>query len=202
MKVLRNHLARNIVVAAVFLAAVVALVPVARSGTGLVEAAVPGGTGTTPSPASFFDIFLDIPSIPGESTVTGHVGSIEVQSWSWGLTQATTTGPGGGGTLPTGRLTGHVTLIKRIDKATPGLMTRCVNGQTIPSLTVQLVRVDGQTYLKYDLKNVLVASITHADVDGDGAPDEKIELDLGGATLTYTQFDSAGKPLGQSSAQW
>jgi type VI secretion system secreted protein Hcp len=200
MRRLRKHLVRNLIVAAVFLAALIVLVPTARSGTGVVEAAVAGGTGTTPSPSSFFDIFLDIPGISGESTVAGHVGSIEVSSWSWGASVAISTGSGG--VLIRGPLTSHVTLVKSIDKATPPLFTKCNAGQTIPLVTVQLVRYDGQTYMKYDLKNVLIAAITHGDVNGDGTPDEKIDLDLGGGTLTYTQYDAAGKSIGQSSAVW
>jgi type VI secretion system secreted protein Hcp len=201
MRRLHRHLIRNLLIVAVFVAAFLVLIPAARSGTGVSAAAATGGTTPTPSPSAFFDIFMDIPTIPGESTSAGHVGSIEVESWSWGQSQATTTGPGGGA-MPTGRLTGHVTLIKRVDKATPPLATRCIAGQTIPSVTVQWVRVDGQTYLRYDLKNVLVTAIAHGDVDGDGVPDEKIDMDLGGGTLTYTQYDAAGKSIGQSSAVW
>lgn len=99
--------------------------------------------------------------------------------------------------------TGHVTLIKRIDKASPLLFKRCVDGTVVPLVTVQLTREDGQTYLKYELRNVMVSSISHGgDLDGDGLPDETLELTLGGAKLTYTQFDATGKPVGQTSAEW
>jgi type VI secretion system secreted protein Hcp len=201
MSASRNHLGRNILATASIVMAVVALGEVARSGSGPVTTAAAGGSGGTPAASSFFDIFLDIPGIPGESTTVGHVGSIEVESWSWGVSQTSTASAGGGGALA-GQVKGHVTLIKRIDAATPSLLVRCSTGMSIPSATVQLVRTDGQTYLKYELKNVMVTAITHADTNGDGTPDEKIDLDLGGGTLTYTQFDTAGKAIGQTSAQW
>jgi type VI secretion system secreted protein Hcp len=202
MKALRNHLGRNILIMIVFVAAAVVFGEVARPGTAPITPLATGGTGSTPTPApsSFFDIFLDIPGIPGESTAVGHVGSIEVSSWSWGVTQTLTTVAGS--VVVRGPLTGTVTIVKQIDKATPLLLTKCNAGQTIPSITVQLVRYDGQTYMRYDLKNVLITAITHGDVNGDGTPDEKISLDLNGGTLTYTQFDATGKPVGQSSAQW
>jgi type VI secretion system secreted protein Hcp len=156
----------------------------------------PGGTTTAPS---FFDIFMDIAGIPGESTNALHKSSIEVMSWSWGVSQTSA-----GGTSAIGReLSGHVTLIKRIDKATPLLFKQCVGGTVLPLVTVQLTRADGQTFLKYELKNVMISSISHGgDLDGDGLPDETIELSLGGAKLTYTQFDAAGKVIGQTSAEW
>ncbi len=156
----------------------------------------PGGTTAGPS---LFDIFMDIAGIAGESTNALHKGSIEVMSWSWGVSR---TSPGGAGAI--GReLAGHVTLIKRIDKATPLLFKHCVDDTVLPLVTVQLTRADGQTFLKYELKNVMISSISHGgDLDGDGLPDETIELMLGGAKLTYTQFDATGKALGQTSAEW
>lgn len=198
MKALRNHLGRNILVTTVLLAAVVVLGGVARSGTGPVEAAATGGTGTTPAVQAVVSIYLDIAGIPGESTTAGHINSIDVLSWSWGVTQGTSLGGGGG----RGPLTGHVTLVKVIDRASPLLFMRCRDGTPITLATVQLVRSDGQTYMRYDLKNVMITAITHGDVNGDGIPDEKIDLDLNGGTLTYTPFDATGKPLAPISAQW
>ncbi len=158
--------------------------------------AAPGGTTTVPS---FLDIFMDIAGIAGESTNALHKSSIEVMSWSWGVSQ---TSPGGAGAI--GReLAGHATLIKRIDKATPLLFKHCIDDTVLPLVTVQLTRADGQTFLKYELKNVMISSISHGgDLDGDGLPDETIALTLGGAKVTYTQFDATGKALGQTSAEW
>ncbi len=167
-------------------------------------AAIPGGvTDGTPAVESFFDIFLEIEGVEGESTVLGHGGAIEVLSWSWGVSQMSTGGGGGGGVTAAREKTGHVTLIKRIDKATPLLFKRCVDGTHIPRAVVHLTREDGQTYLKYELKEVMVSSIMHGgDLDGDGCPDETLELTLGGTKLTHTQFDATGKPVGQTSAEW
>ena len=172
-------------------------------GTVTVEAAAseppvtpPGGTTTVPS---LFDIFMDIAGIAGESTNALHKGSIEVMSWSWRVSQTSAGGTGAIGRV----LVGHVTLIKRIDKATPLLFKQCIDDTVLPLVTVQLTRADGQTFLKYELKNVMISSISHGgDLDGDGLPDETIELTLGGTKLTYTQFDAAGKALGQTSAEW
>ena len=200
MRVLRNTPWVHVLVIALVLS-VVATTGGVRSA-GIEPLAAPAAPDGTVAVSSFFDIFTEIAGIEGESTVPAHKGSIEVLSWSWGVSQTSTGGGGGGGALA-GRATGHVTLIKRIDKATPLLFKRCVDGTPIPLATVFLTREDGQTYLKYELKNVMVSSIVHGgDVDGDGRPDETLELTFTGATLTYTQFDAAGKPIGQTTGQW
>ncbi len=202
MKALRNMPWVHVLVITLILGVVAATGGVGPAGTeplAAIPAAAPGGT---PAAQSFFDIFTEIEGIPGESTVAAHKGSIEVLSWSWGLSQTSTSGAGGGAGV-VGRGTGHVTLIKRIDKATPLLFKRCVDGTPIPLATVYLTREDGQTYLKYELKNVMVSSIVHGgDVDGDGLPDETLELTFTGVKLTYTQYDVAGKPIGQGTAEW
>ena len=87
-----------------------------------------------------------------------HKGWIEVLSWSWGASQAGSGGAGAGGAA--GRLVGHVTIVKRIDKATPLLFKRCSDGTVLPLATVELARSGGGlTYLKYELNSVLVSSI-------------------------------------------
>ena len=42
------------------------------------------------------DYFLKIDGIEGESSDDKHKGEIEVESFSWGATQAGSPGPGGG----------------------------------------------------------------------------------------------------------
>ncbi len=56
--------------------------------------------------------------------------------------------------------------------------------------------------IKHELRNVIVTSISHGDLDGDGLPDETLQLDFNRAGLTHTQFDATGRPAGQTSAEW
>ena len=200
MKTLRRHSGTSIIVGVLVLAAVAAVGTVgltAAEPPRVVLAAGPGGTTPTPQ---VVDMFLKIEGVDGESTNAAHKGWIDVQSWSWGASQPSTGGFGGG--AATGRLVGHVTLVKRIDKATPLLFKRGSDGTVLALATVELARANGgPTYLKYELKEVLVSSIAHGDVDGDGLPDETITLDFTGTKLTYTQLDASGKPVGQTSAE-
>jgi len=200
MKALRHNLGRNILALTLLGAAAALMI----GGAGPSRAALVTEPDGTVRIGSFFDIFVEIEGVAGESTNPLHKNSIEIMSWSWGASQTATGGGGGsGGTVGREGPKGHVTLIKRIDKATPLLFKRCVDGTPLPLVTVHLTRADGQTYLKYELKNVMVSSLVHGgDLDGDGAPDETLELEFNGAKLTYTQFDVSGRPVGQTSAEW
>ncbi len=200
MKTLRKHpgilMTAGILVLA--LGAVVGTVGLtAAEPPRLVVAAGPGGTAPTPQAV---DMFLKIEGVDGESTNAAHKGWIEIQSWSWGASQAGSGGGGAGGAA--GReLKGHVTLIKRIDKTSPLLFKRCSDGTVLALATVELARLGGPTYLKYELKEVFVSSIAHGDVDGDGVPEETITLSFAATKLTYTQLDASGKAVGQTSAE-
>ncbi len=63
-------------------------------------------SGVTAAGESFFDIFLEIDGVEGEATAPGHKGSIEVLSWSRGVSQ---TAAGGGGLSLHGRCPGAIT---------------------------------------------------------------------------------------------
>jgi type VI secretion system secreted protein Hcp len=200
MKTLQRHSRTSVIAGVLVLAALTVVGPVGLPGFESSHAVLAAGPGRIIAAAAA-DMFLKIEGVDGESTNAAHKNWIEIQSWSWGVSQMGGGGGGGGG-LATGRLTGHVTLIKRIDKASPLLFKRCSDGTVMPLVTVELARLGGgPTYLKYELKEVLVSSIAHGDVDGDGAPDETITLDFTSTKLTYTQYDASGKPVGQTSAE-
>jgi len=189
MKSLRNNRVIHVLVIALVLAAVATVGGIGLPGEEQPAVILAAGSGGSPAVQSFFDVFLEIEGIPSESTAPARQGSIEVLSWSWGISQVAGVG------------TASVT--KRIDKATPLLFQDCADGTVIPLATVYLARQDGQTYLEYDLTSVIVISISHGgDVNGDGLPDETLELTFDGATLTYTQFDSAGKPVGETTGEF
>ena len=54
-----------------------------------------------------FDAFLKIDGIEGESTDKTHPGEIEIQSFSWGVSNTASGGAGGGGGAGKGLVHGH-----------------------------------------------------------------------------------------------
>jgi type VI secretion system secreted protein Hcp len=189
MKAFRNSRRLRVLVITLVLGAVAAVGGVGLPGTEAPAAVLAAGPDAIAAAQPFSGIFLEIEGIGGEATAPAYEGTIEVLSWSWGISQ--TAG------------VGAVSVIKRIDKATPLLFQDCTDGTVFPLATVYLTRQDGQTYLKYELRSVIVSSISHGgDVNGDGLPDDTLELTFGGATLTYTQFDTTGKPVGQTTGEF
>jgi len=202
MTMFRRNSLRRVLLAGLVLGALAMVGGVGQSKAGSGESIADEGLGVAPAAALFSGIYLEIEGVEGESAAPDHKGEVEVLSWSWGLSQTSSMSTGAGGAAGREK-TGHVTLIKRVDKATPQLFERCAKGTHFPHAVITLSRFDGQTYLQYELEDVAVDSFTHGgDLDGDGMPDEAIGLTFGGAKLTHTQYDTAGRLVGQASAEW
>jgi type VI secretion system secreted protein Hcp len=106
------------------------------------------------------DYYLKIDGIKGESADDKHRDWIELDSFSWGMTNSNAAGSGGGaGKVSFQDL--HFTM--KVDKASPKLMLACATGQHIPTLKFVVARADGATggttdYYVVTLSDVLVSS--------------------------------------------
>ena len=117
------------------------------------------------------DYFLKIDGVDGESTDDKHKGEIDVESFSWGVTQTGTAAAGGGG--GTGKvIMQDIHFTKFLDKATPKLWLKCATGEHIKQAVLvgvaaagdpievtgaALQRADSQ-FLKLTFSDVLVSS--------------------------------------------
>src|ERR1700704_5685866 len=76
------------------------------------------------------DIFLDIEGIKGESKDSKHKDTIDVLSWSWGMSQSGTAHMGGG--AGAGKVSVQdINFTHYLDKSSPTLMLHCCNGKHI-----------------------------------------------------------------------
>ena len=107
------------------------------------------------------DYFLKIDGIKGESTVKGHEGTIQIESFSWGMSNSATVSGGGTGKVSVQDF--HFTM--KVDKASPKLMLACATGQRIETLQFAIAAPDqtgsgsgGPAYYVITLTNVLVSS--------------------------------------------
>ena len=104
------------------------------------------------------DYFLKIDGIPGESQDKTHKNEIQLNSFSWGATNAGTSATGGG--AGAGRVKFEdFSITKTVDSASPKLMLACANGEHIKS-AVLICRKAGkeqQEYLKYTFTDLLVS---------------------------------------------
>jgi type VI secretion system secreted protein Hcp len=134
------------------------------------------------------DYFLKIPGIEGESTDSAHGGEIEILSWSWGESNASTHESGTtGGSAGKGHLQ-DMTCTLRASKATPKLMQYCADGKHITEETVLTCRRAGETpqdYLLIKMKPVYISSYQTGGSSGDIVPIDTVSLNFGAVKFEY-----------------
>jgi type VI secretion system secreted protein Hcp len=103
------------------------------------------------------DYFLKIDGIAGESRDSKHKGEIELESFSWGATQAVR--PGGGGRAGKVQMQ-DFHFVMSVNKASPKLFLACASGQHLKHATL-VARKAGkgqQEFLLYKFTDVLISS--------------------------------------------
>jgi type VI secretion system secreted protein Hcp len=132
-----------------------------------------------------FDAFLKIEGIEGESTDKTHPGEIEVSSFSWGVSNPTSIGSGGGGS------TGKAVLQDfhfgmPTSKASPNLMLACATGRHTPQATLTLRRGTFE-FLKIKLSDCLVSSYELGGDNTSASDDPNSPLDQ--LSLAFVKID-------------
>ena len=100
-----------------------------------------------------------------------------------------------------------ITCTKELDKASPKIAEAVCKGTVFAKVEIQLTAsytgAGRVTYYKYELSNCWV---THYAISGSGqaeeVPTEEFKIAFEEMTVTYTEHDSAGTPLGTTSYKW
>lgn len=150
------------------------------------------------------DIFLKINGIEGESQDSEHAKEIDVLAWSWGA--GTPAGFSGLGSVPMAGKTyvQDLSVSKFVDKASPPLLLRMVQGKVIDEATLT-VRKAGATpieYLEINLKDLLVTSLATGGSGGDERLIENVTFFSGFVSETYFITDQDGKTINESSVYY
>jgi type VI secretion system secreted protein Hcp len=122
------------------------------------------------------DIFLKIEGIKGESLDVKHKDEIEVVSFSWGMTNPGSVVSGGGGGA--GKATFQdLSIVHKIDKASPLLMRACATGTHLKEATISYRKAgkDQQDYLIVKLNDIIITGVTDA-AASDQAGSENVSL--------------------------
>lgn len=144
--------------------------------------------------------FAKYDGIDGESKDSNHDKWIDVLSVDWGAHK-----PGGGATGQSRRRGAAVVedmqLTIEYEKASPKLQEKCLKGEVIPKLELELTATYGgarATYLKYELKNVMVTSYqTNASGNDEaGPPTIVVGNNFEEIKVTYTEYDDEGSSQG------
>jgi type VI secretion system secreted protein Hcp len=138
------------------------------------------------------DMFLKLDGIKGESGDLKHKGEVDILSFSWGASNTSAFGTGGGGGA--GKVSVRdISFVHRIDKATPKLMLSCATGQHIPAATLT-VRKAGRTpieYLKVTLSDCLVSSF-QVSGNSSGTPSDAFSLNFAKVEFAYYPQNADG----------
>jgi len=149
------------------------------------------------------DMFLELEGIEGESVDSVHAGKIDVLAWSWGLSQSGTTHMGGGGGA--GKVSVQdLSITKYVDKATPNLFMHCCDGTHIPKAHL-IVRKAGKSaleYIKIDMEEVIVTSLSTGGSGGEDRLTENMVLNFAKVTFIYNPQDPEGAGVGEIPKTW
>jgi type VI secretion system secreted protein Hcp len=122
------------------------------------------------------DIFAKIGDIKGESLDDKHKDEIEVLSFSWGVTKTADVATTGGGVA--GKATFHdLSIVHKIDKASPLLLQACATGTHLKEATITH-RKAGKGQLEYlivKMADVNVTGVVHGGQSGE-AGSETVSL--------------------------
>ena len=109
--------------------------------------------------------------------------SIQIESYSWGVSQMGTGGHGGGGGA--GKVSvNDISVMKTTDKSTPELFKAVVVSSTKAPLD-KIVQHNGQEYYKIELENVLVTSYQSSGGSGGDRPMESLSLNFSKIEFKY-----------------
>jgi type VI secretion system secreted protein Hcp len=163
------------------------------------------------------DIYVEFvgSDIKGDSRDSKHKDTVEVSTWSHSMRQpksATASAAGG----HTAERVEHDEMVftKDIDGASPKLYQACSSGVVINDVTVYFYRAFGgqnstgnpsstqnrHQYMKIELKNVIVASVTPS-VSGEGIPSETFSLKYSAIRWTYDELNIDGTKTGKVNIQ-
>lgn len=133
------------------------------------------------------DYFLKMDGIQGESQDAKHKGEIEIESFSWGLSQTGTLAFGGGAGAGKVQFQDfHFTT--RVSKASPSLMLGCATGQHIKEGTLIARKAGGDQveFIKITLSDILVSSYQSGGSSGSEAlPTDQFSLNFAKVDFAY-----------------
>jgi type VI secretion system secreted protein Hcp len=150
------------------------------------------------------DYFLKIKGVDGESTDEKHKGEIELESWSFGGTNAASFSSGGGGGA------GKVSLqdfhfVKKTDKSSVKLFVAMSTGEHLPSavLTCRKAGKEQQEFLIITLTDTMVSSYQTGGSAGSAIiPSEQVSLGYSKIEVKYKEQKPDGSLGGEVVGGW
>ena len=142
--------------------------------------------------AASADYFLKIEGVEGESSDAKHKGQIEIDSFSWGVSNAGSMASGGGGGSGKASFQDfHFT--KTVDKSSPKLMEAATTGEHLRSVELVVRKAGGDQleYYKIELQDVVITGYSTTGSSGE-APTESVSFNYSKIMFEYTPQNADG----------
>lgn len=144
------------------------------------------------------NIHIKIDTIEGMSEIDGFAGQIQVETFSWGMSQTTNFASSEGGGA--GRVNmSDLTFTHSVDKASPKLMLACCMGTHLKEAILTCRKVGGDSgvdFLKITLTDVLVSGVQAAGSNSGDTPNESVSLAFAEYKVEYQPQDNKGAKKG------
>ncbi|HSU58293.1 MAG TPA: type VI secretion system tube protein Hcp [Bryobacteraceae bacterium] len=151
------------------------------------------------------EAFLKLDGVTGESQKAGHVGEIELFSFSWGASNPSSVSFGtgsGAGKVDISSLS----LQTQVAKQSTTLFQFCASGQHIANGVLAVREAGGgeapKEYLKYTMNEVFVDSVSWGGAAGGGKPSESISLSFKKIKIEYSAQKEDGSLESPVFASW
>lgn len=147
------------------------------------------------------DCHIKFDGVEGESAHKDHKGEINVLSWSWAVSNASS--PTGGGSGRGKALPGDFHFAHLYDKASPVLSKQCASGKHFPTV-VMTSRKSGEgqkDFLKVTMKEVFISSVAPQGASG-GDIVESVSMSYKDIEFAYKPQDDKGGLGGEVKFGW
>ncbi|MFX1507668.1 MAG: Hcp family type VI secretion system effector [Promethearchaeota archaeon] len=150
-----------------------------------------------------FIAFLYVEGVDGEAQEQNHQSWIEVLAYSHNVMTVDPTGA-----VRTGGSVQHAPLriTKMVDKASPKLYEKCVNGETLSDVILHCCTAFGEdlkVFYKIELKNAMITSTQDFGiVAGESIPTETVSFAYESIRWIYTEYDASGQAKGNVETPW
>jgi type VI secretion system secreted protein Hcp len=141
-----------------------------------------------------YDYLLLIDGIKGESKDDRHPDSIEIDSFSFGVSNSGAAAGGGGGGAGKASFQ-DISFTTRVSKATPLLMQACATGQHIKKATLfgRKAGSDQQEYYTVTLGDALVSSYVQGGSNGaEAVPQDSFSMNFSKIEIVYLPQNADG----------
>lgn len=149
-------------------------------------------------------MFAKYDGFDGESKDENHDKWIDILKYEWGVAR-----PTAGATADTRRrgapIIDDFVITFEYEKAAPKLLEKCLRGEVIPKLEIELTATYGgarATYLRYEMKNVMCTAYEVGGYADGSPPIVVVGNNFEEIKVTYTEYDDEGSSQGNVETEW